>query len=80
MVEGARVDRDAFGPGTIGRVGTYKDVSTVWVDFGDGEAKPLLWSLDFHISKRLLTDRNASIGRAAAPTSGAARRISVAGS
>jgi len=41
MVEGARVDHDTFGPGTIGQVGTYKDVPTVWVDFDDGEIKAL---------------------------------------
>jgi hypothetical protein len=41
MVDGARVLHDTFGFGTIGRVGTYKDVPTVWVDFDDGQTKGL---------------------------------------
>ena len=41
MVEGVRVLHDTFGPGTVGRVGAYKDVPTVWVDFDDGQTKGL---------------------------------------
>jgi hypothetical protein len=41
MVEGARVLHGTFGLGTIGRVGTYKDVPTVWIDFEDGQTKAL---------------------------------------
>jgi len=48
MVVGARVDHDAFGSGTIGRVGAYKDVPTVWVDFDDGQTKAL--ALEFGLA------------------------------
>ncbi|TWG93345.1 hypothetical protein L615_006300000180 [Nocardioides sp. J9] len=41
MVEGARVLHDTFGSGTVGRVATYKDVPSVWVDFDDGQTKAL---------------------------------------
>ena len=41
MVEGARVLHDTFGSGTVGRVATYRDVLSVWVDFGDGQTKRL---------------------------------------
>jgi hypothetical protein len=41
MVEGARVLHSTFGSGTIGRVGPYKDVPTVWIDFDDGQTKAL---------------------------------------
>ncbi len=33
MVVGVRVVHNTFGPGTVGRVGAYKDVPTVWIDF-----------------------------------------------
>ena len=51
MVEGVRVLHSSFGSGTVGRVGTYKDVPSVWVDFDDGQTKGL--ALEFalpHIS------------------------------
>mgnify|MGYP000055894291 CR=1 FL=1 len=41
LAEGVRVLHDTFGPGTVGRVGTYKDVPSVWVDFDDGQTKGL---------------------------------------
>ena len=41
MVDGARVRHDTFGLGTVGRVWTYKDVPSVWVDFDDGQTKGL---------------------------------------
>ena len=41
MVDGARVVHGIFGSGTIGRVGAYKDVPTVWIDFDDGQTKAL---------------------------------------
>jgi hypothetical protein len=44
MVDGARVFHDTFGLGTVGRVGTYKDVPTVWVDFDDGQPRGSPWS------------------------------------
>ena len=37
-----------FGPGTVGRVGDYKDVPSVWVDFENGETKAL--ALDFGLA------------------------------
>ena len=48
MVDGARVLHDTFGSGTVGRVGTYKDVPTVWVDFDDGQTKGL--ALEFAVT------------------------------
>ena len=41
LVEGARVLHSTFGPGSVGRVGTYKDVPSVWIDFDDGQTKGL---------------------------------------
>jgi len=41
MVEGARVLHSTFGPGTIGRVGAYRDVPSVWIDFDDGQVRAL---------------------------------------
>ena len=41
LVAGARVRHSTFGDGTIGRVGTYKDVPSVWIDFDSGETKAL---------------------------------------
>jgi transcription elongation factor GreA-like protein len=41
LVEGARVRHNTFGPGRVGRVATYKDVPTVWIDFDDGQTKGL---------------------------------------
>lgn len=41
MVEGVRVLHSTFGLGTIGQVGTYKDVPTVWIDFDNGQTKAL---------------------------------------
>lgn len=33
LAAGVRVRHSTFGDGTVGRVGTYKDVPTVWIDF-----------------------------------------------
>lgn len=41
MVKGARVLHSTFGPGMVGRVGTYKDVPSVWVDFDNGQTTGL---------------------------------------
>lgn len=41
MVVGVRVSHDTFGLGTVGRVGTFSDVPSVWVDFDDGQTKGL---------------------------------------
>jgi transcription elongation factor GreA-like protein len=41
LVEGARVSHSTFGLGVVGRVGTYKDVPTVWIDFDGGMTKAL---------------------------------------
>jgi hypothetical protein len=41
LVEGARVQHSTFGAGRVGRVGFYKDVPTVWLDFDDGQTKAL---------------------------------------
>lgn len=49
MVEGARVLHSTFGLGTIGRVGTYEDVSSVWIDFDDGQTKAL--ALEFGVEQ-----------------------------
>jgi len=42
LVEGARVLHGTFGTGKVGRVGRYKDVPTVWIDFDDGQTKALV--------------------------------------
>lgn len=47
MVERARVLHATFGSGSVGRVGTYKDVPSVWIDFDDGQTKGL--ALEFAI-------------------------------
>lgn len=41
MIEGAFVNHGVFGTGTVGRVGDYKGVPTVWIDFDYGERKAL---------------------------------------
>lgn len=41
LAEGARVRHTTFGTGSVGRVATYKDVPTVWIDFDDGRTKAL---------------------------------------
>lgn len=41
LAEGARVLHATFGPGTVGRVGEYKEVPCVWNDFDDGQTKAL---------------------------------------
>ena len=41
LVEGARVVHSTFGDGSVGRVGDYKDVPSVWIDFDDGQTKAL---------------------------------------
>lgn len=59
MVEGARVLHSTFGSGTIGRVGHYKDVPTVWIDFDDGQTKGL--ALEFglpHLSPQPIPDQS----------------------
>lgn len=47
LVKDARVLHGTFGAGTVGRVGRYKDVPTVWIDFDDGQTKAL--ALEFGI-------------------------------
>jgi hypothetical protein len=67
MVEGARVLHGTFGSGTIGRIGTYKDVPAVWIDFDDGQTKAL--ALEFglpHLAPQLAskeTKRRRLFGR-----------------
>lgn len=41
LVEGARVHHSTFGRGAVGRVGDYKKIPTVWIDFDSGETKAL---------------------------------------
>lgn len=41
LVEGTRVVHTTFGPGVVGRVGHYKDLPSVWVDFDNGDTKAL---------------------------------------
>ncbi|GAC1523486.1 MAG: hypothetical protein NVS3B1_10080 [Marmoricola sp.] len=41
LVEGARVQYSTFARGRVGRVGEYKKVPTVWIDFDSGETKAL---------------------------------------
>lgn len=41
LVEGTRVRHSTFGNGTVGRLSTYKDVPSVWIDFDDGQTKAL---------------------------------------
>jgi hypothetical protein len=48
LTEGVRVRHATFGDGTVGRVGTYKDVPTVWIDFDRGETKAL--ALEFGLA------------------------------
>ena len=38
---GARVQHTTFGNGTVGRVGEYKQVPSVWIDFDSGDTKAL---------------------------------------
>ena len=58
MVEGRRVLHRTFGPGSVGRVGTYRDVPSVWIDFDDGQTKGL--ALEFalpHLSPETVTQK-----------------------
>lgn len=58
MLEGSRVLHSTFGSGTIGRVGHYQDVPTVWIDFDDGQTKAL--ALEFglpHLSPQKTPDQ-----------------------
>jgi hypothetical protein len=57
LVEGARVTHGTFGAGTVGRVGHYKDVPTVWIDFDNGETKAL--ALEFGLP-HLAPENNAT--------------------
>jgi len=43
--EGARVRHATFGIGTVGRVGEYKEVPSVWIDFDSGDRKALALEL-----------------------------------
>lgn len=52
---GARVHHATFGPGTVGKVGTYRDVPTVWIDFDNGETKAL--ALEFGLAHLTPTPR-----------------------
>jgi transcription elongation factor GreA-like protein len=46
--EGARVHHTTFGSGTVGRVGEYKEVPSVWIDFDSGDTKAL--ALEFGLA------------------------------
>ena len=41
LTAGASVTHGTFGTGTVGRVGDYRGVPTVWIDFDYGERKAL---------------------------------------
>jgi len=41
LAAGASVAHGTFGTGTVGHVGDYDDVPTVWIDFDYGERKAL---------------------------------------
>ncbi len=41
LQEGGQVQHTTFGSGTVGRVGEYRGVPSVWIDFGSGDTKAL---------------------------------------
>lgn len=52
-----RIPKGPLGSGTIGRVGHYKHVPTVWIDFDDGQTNAL--ALEFglpHLSQQTTPD------------------------
>ena len=59
LAVGASVIHGVFGTGTVGRVGEYKGVPTVWVDFDYGERKAL--SLEYGLPH--LSPRKRGVGR-----------------
>lgn len=60
LAEGARIVHATFGAGTIGRVGEYRDVPSVWIDFDDGQTKAL--ALEFGLP-HLSAEAPAPTGR-----------------
>ncbi|GAA4980497.1 hypothetical protein GCM10023317_03890 [Actinopolymorpha pittospori] len=72
LIVGARVRHQAFGTGSVARVGYYKGIPSVWIDFDAGARR----ALDLQIALPFLTSDD---GRSAATSPDPRQKCDVCG-